>query len=149
MAYNTHYYSTDGGGDYKAFLDHFKKQAEGSDKPLMFNTRVNCTVFKKAKSGRGHLVLVNTRKCDGTTKNGERTNKLEVVDPNEAERRRALSEAVREEVEVTKEAEKEKNAHSALGSRKRRTTTHTDSSRKNALVATKSKIKRVKDIFDD
>ena len=109
MAYNTHYYSTDGGGDYKAFLDHFKKQAEGRDKPLMFNTRVNCTVFKKAKAGRGHLVLVNTRKSDGTTKNGERTNKLEVVDPNEAERRHALSEAVREEVEVTKEAEKEKD----------------------------------------
>ena len=89
---------------------------------------------------------VNTCKSDGTTKNGEGVTKLEVVDPNEAERRRALAEVVREELEITKEAGKDKNVHSALGSRKRRTNTRTDSSKKGALSAAKSKIKRVKDI---
>ena len=152
MAYNTQYYSTEGGGDYKAFLEHFKKQAEGTDRPLVFNTRVNCTVFKNARTGRGHLILVNTRKDSGTTKNGERVTKLEIVDPNEAERRRALSEAVRDEVEVTKEADQETSVHSALGGRKRRTNTQrADSSRnsKSATAVTKSKIRRVKDVFDD
>ena len=134
------YYSTEGGSDYKAFLEHFKKQAEGRDRSPLLNTYHS----RRRSSCAGRLILVNTKKSNGATQNGDSTDKIEVVDPNEAERRRALSEAVREEVEVTKEVDSAKNAHFTQGSRKRRTPDN-----KSARAATKIKIKRVKDIFDD
>ena len=139
MADTPKYYSTEGSSDYKAFLEHFKKQAEGSDRGPLFN------IYRsKRRSARvGRLILVNTKKSHSDTSRDD-SDKIEVVDPNEAERRRALSEAVREEAEVTKEVDRVKNTHSAKGSRKRRT-----SDNKSVRAATKTKIKRVKDIFDD
>ena len=134
------YYSTDGSGDYKAFLEHFKRQAEGSDRLSLLNRQ--CSKVRSQR--RGRLILVNTKKSQGVTSHGDTTDKLEVVDPNEAERRRALSEVVREEAEVTKEVERVKNAHSAKGARKRRLDVN-----KSARAAAKTKIKRVRDIFDD
>jgi len=140
MNNDTRYYSTEGGGDYKAFLDHFKRQAEGTSRSRFLNT----SRAKRGGCARGRIILVNTKRASGTNAKGDSTAKLEVVDPNEAERRRALSEAVREQSELTKAVENLENTHSLPGARKKR------SAHKGAATSvTKSKIRRIKDVFDD
>ncbi|NJL55214.1 hypothetical protein HC928_08520 [bacterium] len=153
MSTDSRYYSTEGGGDYKAFVDHFKRQAEGAAAPVMLNTRHIGRSFRNARAGRARLVLVDTKKDQGTTKKGELTGKLEIVDPNEAERRRALSEAAREEVAVDKERQKATSAHSAIGKRQRQSTSQAEPTaakrQRSAIAVAKSRVKRVKDIFDE
>lgn len=144
MAFDPKYYSTEGNGDYKAFLDHFKKQAEGSYKPVLFGTKTGGVNYKKGKVGRGHLILVNT-KDNATTnkKNDGSMPKIEIVDPNEAVRRRAVTQAAKEESMVSKEVSSQGRSQSTPRGQKRKT----DSS--NSAAVKKSKIRRVKDIFDD
>lgn len=139
-----HYYSAEGGGDYKAFLEHFKKQAEGLDRPVVFNTKNNFTTYGYSRAGRSHLILVNTKSKPSEQ---DKVHRLEIVDPNESERRRAVAEIVREEAEVTKGVEKLEKPHSRVGAHKRRTNTHHNNN--TAIASVKSKIRRVKDVFDD
>lgn len=143
MSREPDYYSTEGGEDYKAFLEHFKRQAETSSRPVLLNSRTGGIGFGRGRIGRGHLILVETGRNKGTTKNGTGFTKIESVDPNEAERRRAVDQAAKDESEMSKEAETMKYSHSTGGSRKRKT----DS--KGSTSKTKSKIQRAKDVFDD
>lgn len=151
---NTAYYSTEGGGDYKAFVDHFKKQAEGTRTAMLLNSISGAPAFRKTRAGRSRLILVDTRKDRGAMKNGEITGKIEIVDPNEAEKRRALGEAVREEMVLDKESKQLKTAHSVVGKRKTQTSSRegepsSKRRQKSAIYVAKSKVKRVKDIFDE
>lgn len=143
MAGYPEYYSTEGGGDYKAFLEHFKRQAEATAKPVLLNSRTSGIGFRRGKIGRGNMVLVETQKDMGTTKNGTQMSKIESVDPNEAERRRAVDEVVREEADISKVTETLKNAHSTSGKRKRKI------DNKGSSINIRSKIQRTKDVFDD
>jgi len=141
MNNDARYYSTEGGGDYKAFIEHFKRQADGSSRSRFLNTASRA---KRGGCARGRIILVNTKRDSGTSIKGDSTAKIEVVDPNEAEKRRALSEAVREQTELTKAVEDLENTHSVPGTRKKRT-----AKKGAATLVTKSKIRRVKDVFDD
>ena len=77
----------------------------------------------------------------------DKVHRLEIVDPNESERRRAVAEVVGKEAEVAKGVEKLEKPHTRVGTHKRWTNTcHNNNT---AIASVKSKIRRVKDVFDD
>ena len=95
-----------------------------------------------------NLVLVKIKKKNhGSTKTGQITSKIEVVDPDIAEDRRAMAQLIRSEGELSNAVEAYQSTHSVPDSRKRKS--HTSSKNKKAQVkSVRTKINRVKDIFD-
>jgi hypothetical protein len=126
---NTSYYATDGGFDYETFADHFMKQAEGENKPLLVQNMTNMATFSKSDNGgRGRIVLINTRKDNNKLAKGATVAKLEVIDPAEGARRRAVAEV------HNKEADKTTSTHSRTSKRKRNTTSTTQQKKKKTAV---------------
>ena len=139
---NTSYYATDGGFDYETFLDHFMKQAEGENKPMLVHNMTNAVTFQKSdSSGRGRIVLINTRKDNNKLAMGSSVAKLEVIDPAEGARRRAVAEV------HDKERESTAAGHSTSSKRKRNTSPTPQKKKKKA--AKKSGTNHTGDIFDD
>jgi len=143
------YYSTEAGSDFRAFVEHFRRQADGSERPVIFHDKKSLTSVRNARANRSNLIMVKVRNDEGTTKSGAPVKKIEVVAPSEGEKKRAMAEIVREEVEMTKAVEDYENAQSAIGSRKRKTPSSADSRPKQAATASATKkVRRIKDIFD-
>ena len=137
----TSYYATDGGFDYETFADHFLKQAEGENKPLLVHNMTNMATFSKSDNGgRGRIVLINTRKNKEKLAEGGTIAKLEVIDPTEGARRRAVAEV------HNKERGSTANLHSRASKRKRKTSL-TSQRKKKATV--KQDTSSSGDIFDD
>ena len=121
MAYRSAHYSTETSGDFKTFVDHFKRQAQGSDKAVFINNKPNMTSFGNTRANKSSLILVGLNKEIGSSKEGYPIAKVEVVDPSEGIRRRALSEAIRDENELTRTTDQCGNHHSMPAPRKRKT----------------------------
>lgn len=130
MSLHTYYYALEG-GDFSVFLDHFKKQADG-DKESIINRR---------KGRRGNLIVVDSTPDKASTKSGKDVPKLEVVTPNEANRRRAEAEVKSEEIKTLTH---QSPSQSTPTGRKRQVKLE-----KKATANSKAKVKRVKDAFDN
>lgn len=147
MTHNMAHYSTNGGVDYKAFLDHFRKQAEGTQGPMLVpSVHSGATVRNK----RGHVPLILVSLNDNKHKpHPDNLPKLEVVDPNEAERMRAMSDLALE-ADPSKEDETTVLSHSMTRiGRKRTHNSNSQRKKKKQTAAVNSKIKRARDVFDD
>ena len=137
------YYSLDGVVDYKKFLKHFQSQAEGRDKAVLFNGSQNRG--KKSKITRP-LVVVDLADTSNIADNKAEKPKIEVVEPTEADRLRAVGEIKRESKysdslarNTIKGRSSSKRNHSTSGDGK------VNSNNKRKVV---SKVKRAKDVFD-
>lgn len=128
----TNYYTLQGGVGYKAFLDHFKHQAEGqrqSDIRLVSNT---VGQIQTNKGLRLRLVKLTSENAVNDIP------KLEVIDPNEAVKNRAASELKRE---ISDNAPPSANiAQSAVRRRRRKNISTTQAASK--------AVKRARDVFD-
>lgn len=142
--YKNNYYSLDGGLSYKTFLKHFKDQARGKQRRVIIpyngkNSRFN---YPHVQSS---IVLVDLQDRNVKKEYEAETPKVEIVEPTEAERKRAVEEIRRdleEEREVTTNRSiSARNAHSSRNSRKR-------SSKKPPSRGVSSRVKRTKDVFD-
>jgi len=120
------YYPLTGDLKKQAFIDHFRSQATRRTK-----------LITKGKKRRLVVVNVNPKPA----KDGYNQPKVQVVDPNEAVTKRAVSELTAGQgINKTTASE---NTHSATGTRKRK---RSQAARANKKV--KRTIQRVKDVFD-
>ena len=133
------HYSADMGGDIKAFINHFKKQAEGSERPFIISNRPCFTSVRNCRTSSPGLVLIDTRKVEEKEK-GHSEVRVEMIDPSEGARRRAMGEIVRQETEMSNMTDDYNKTHSPLNKRKRKS--------KQIQQAVDKKIKRARDIFD-
>ena len=150
-AFHKKYISQNAGLSYRAFLAHFQDQARGAHSVrLLGKSPVTRGLKSRFATPLCHdgLILVDQTDRDIENKRGESIPRLEIVDPNEMGRRRALDEmSQREQDKKTasdgvKRVKKTKRAHSSSGSRKRRTT----SPRRKRKKTQKNKLK---DLFDE
>ena len=152
-AFDKKYFTLDGGLSYKKFLKHFKDQAKGTQKLILLQDSGRSVDSKgpfKTPTTHGSLVLVDL--ADHVEKNDSgQLPKVEVVEPTEADRRRALDQVQIEAHDrktatagLTKPTAIPNGGHSKTGSRKGQ-----NRKRKNATASTAKKvIKRSKDFFD-
>jgi hypothetical protein len=102
----------------------------------------NAATFQKSDSSeRGRIVLINTRKDNNKLAMGSSVAKLEVIDPAEGARRRAVAEV------HDKERESTAAGHSTSGKQKRNTSPTPQTKKKKAVK--KSGTNHTGDIFDD
>lgn len=143
-AHSNGYYATDGGLDYETFQKHFEKQSEGKITSMMMNNATSLTTLKKmTNTGRGRLVLISmTGKDKDIQAQGQNVGKLEVIDPTEAARRRAVDAAKEESVKYN---DFEDENHSSQGGQKR----HKSPQSKGGRKKVKATDNRARDIFDD
>ena len=93
-------------------------------------------------------ILVDRADKEISNKKGESIPRLEIVDPNELSRRRALEDLSQQQIDkkiaadTIKTVKVKKRPHSSSNARK----THTSSKKKKGV---KKVVKRVKDLFDD
>lgn len=141
---DTHY-STEAGGDVKAFIAHFRRQAEGKENPIIINNRRSVTCVRNSRAVKSGLILVDISKENGNSGKGNDGPRVELIDLSEGTRRRAMGEIVREQTEMSNVTDNFKESHSSPSNRKRKT-----SSKKNQQIqqSVNKKVKRVKDIFD-
>lgn len=147
------YFSAEGGLSYKNLLQHFKNQAHGKrDISLIehFTSRGGDAKKRfRQPYVHGSLVLVDLGKpSEVVNTHGEKQPKVEVFDPSEGIRRRALEQVIDER--SNKSLDAEGNAQSSAASRKgntgkRKANLKSGSSSKKSA---KSTIKRAKDIFE-
>lgn len=137
MSLNTYFYALEG-GDYTAFLEHFRRQSRGQDKQHINRRGTRCRTNR--------LVLVNATPDKNTTTEGKTVPKLEIVDQNEAIRRRAESQMLNSEIAIKTHTD-QPSGQSNTGPRKRRLPTK--AVKKAAVSSTKAKVKRAKDAFDE
>lgn len=139
------YYSTEGALNYNRFLNHFRNQAQGTGKPVIINAQRN-PPSRKMRNSKA-LVLVDTAERDGESKGSGSRPKVEIVDPNEAEKRRAVGEMAQQKKDQSRDATQKKavkrrsnhpKQHSTAGNRQVKRSSNSSG----------SKVKRVKDIFD-
>lgn len=137
------YFTLDGGLSYKSVLKHFHDQAHGKQKMYL--------IPNNRQSSRNPKSLVLLDLADNHPEQNNATNqpKIEVIDPAEAERKRALGQLERDtmddlegSVNATNSEKSIKNLHSMQGSRKSNTR-----KRKITQEAVRQKVKRVKDVF--
>ena len=147
MANNTQFYALNGGLDYKTFLRHFEKQAEGTNRPQLING-ITSSPWAKTK-GNGHLVLVDiSNGNEHPFAMGDSLPKLEIVDPSEAERRRAVSDMQAELAVI--EGDNPSNKQTPKGNGKKRALSRASAkSGKIIESSVNAKVRRVKDIFDE
>lgn len=151
MAYSDHkYYSTDGALSYNRLLKHFKDQANGARNVGLMSDH---GAIRDTRSGmrrprfRGSLVLVDMGdKKDTVNQRGEHVPKVEVIDHTEADRRRAVAQATKENRQVNngdvQKKPQSRNHRQGGNTRKRRKPTTSKD------TPTKQSTKRAKDIFD-
>ena len=137
------YFSLDGVVDYKKFLSHFQTQAEGKDKPVLFHAPNS---WAKTTKNSKPLVIVDLADSGGIKGGKSEKPKIEVVDPTEAERLRALG-------EMKREGKKTQNGvDNGIKGRPAGPKSHSVSGigkgKKKRANKAYSKIKRAKDVFD-
>ena len=154
--FHKNYFALEGGLSYKTFLKHFKDQANGTRTAVLMSNRGKNGSAKSGFGGpsvRGSLVLVDLADREENVNNdGEKMPRIEVVDPTEAERRRALDRVALESSDkkvAKQESERKGNVikkrnHSATGTGKSQ-----NKKRKSASnTVTRKIVKRARDIFD-
>ena len=148
MTDKTQHYSLNRGIDYDVLLKHFKNQADGviNHRSTTSRPRNNHSCIK-AYGGR--IIMVNKPKK--TTKT---LDKVEVIDPTEAQRLRALHDIETEVADINTE-HKTQPAHSILSGVNSKTSGKRQLSRKSLLEKRKKVrktvdkvIQRTKDVFD-
>lgn len=153
------YFSLDGGLNYRKFVEHFKNQAKkGFWTATLTNNQSKNGNFKSRFTGpsnRGSVVIVDLADRDekNVNKNGDKMPRVEVVDPAEAERRRALDRVALENRDKkiskrglrTKGEAIKRKVHSGAGKRKN----HYGKSKGNPTKAATNIVKRARDIFDN
>ena len=147
-AYDKKYISQNAGLSYNAFLRHFQDQAKGSASIRLLGksspTRGLKSKFATPLCHEG-FILVDTADKNISNKKGEVILRLEIVDPNELARRRALEDLSQQEqdkktaTEGTKTIKKRKRAHSSSNDRKTRVT---NASNKKAATAVRKLVKK-------
>lgn len=130
----TDYYTLQGGMGYKTFLDHFRHQAEGVNQPGLVLTSGGNAGYQRCKSKMSRLRLVKL----ATESAPSEPPKVEVVDPNEAMKNRAVAELKRDLSNNT--AVPPNSSQSKTGRRRRDNPTSTS--------AAKRAVKRALDVFD-
>lgn len=143
---------------YKTFLKHFRDQANGAQgMVLISDPSKRAAQMKKSLTmpsvASGSLVLVDFAEKENENERGETLPKIEIVDPSEGDRRRALDEVAQEQAD---EAEADslqqqrikpgggtKRGHNSSGGRRGR---NNSPKRKKAA---NSAVKKVKDLFDN
>lgn len=140
------YFALEGGLNYKAVLKHFRDQAEGKKNINFIHTNGS----QRKQKGKSSLVVLDLADPDSNKKaTPDQQPKIEVIDPTEAERKRALGQLAKEASEIlensTNQAAANINGHSPANSRQRQ------NKKRKALATQKiisKKVKRAKDIFD-
>lgn len=158
-AFANKYFALDGGLSYHTFLKHFKAQASGEGRLTLLKQDRGDKCLKtycRKGSSTGSLVLLDL--SDQPTGGGNKRQelpKIEVVDPAEADRRRALDQVEmevrdRDIARLTYGAQGPDRAHYAAGRSKKKSSNNKRSSNTNtATTATAKKlVKKVKDVFD-
>jgi len=151
-AFQQKYIAQDAGLSYKAFLDHFQNQAKGPQNTAVLPNNTG-GLKSKLTTPLCHDGFILVDMSDKNIKNelGETLPRLEVVDPNELIRRRALDELSQQQqdkniaADGTKSTKIRKRPHSSSNGRKTRIST--SSKKKRAEV--KKLVNRVKDLFDE
>lgn len=146
------YFALDGGLNYKAVLNHFQDQSKGVQKINLIHSNRDSNGSNRKQKSRNSLVLLDLADPE-KPKDSKQQPKIEVIDPTEAERKRALGQLEMEATEIgqVKKAKKiskarnpAPNGHSTQSNRPRQT-------KKRQATAQKivnQKVKRAKDIFD-
>ena len=126
------YYALQGGVGYKAFLDHFKHQAAGLHQHGIALTPGANMRYQRARNRGSRLRLVKVANESGS----KDPPKVEVVDPNESVKNRALSDLKRE---ISDKTETGANIPQSTAARRRRN---------NVNNAASKAVKRARDVFD-
>jgi hypothetical protein len=153
MADKSQYYSLSRGVDYDILLKHFKNQADGVMTQHIITSRQgsnnSCT---KVRMGR--IIMVNKPKKGTKTVHDKTLDKVEVIDPTEVQRLRALNDIEVEVADINVER-KIQPAHSILSGASSKTSGKRQFSQK-SIIEKRKKLKktvdkviqRTKDVFD-
>lgn len=132
----TEYYTLQGGVGYKTFLDHFKHQAAGQHQAQITVEPLYTGGRQKRENRRSRLRLVKL----ATETTPSDTPKVEVIDPNEAIKNRAVSQLKHnlagDNVTANSEA-----AQSTTRQRRR--------NNPGSKAAASKAVKRARDVFDN
>lgn len=140
------YFALDGGVGYKKILQHFREQALGKGKTRIIPSPA---YDKRRPRNKNQMVLIDLADTPETdNKDKDVMPKIEVMDPVEAERKRAMDQLQREieEKRDTENPPKRRRPPTTSHSRKDLRKTNTNKRRKRDTVQTV--VKRTKDIFD-
>ena len=153
MADNAKYYSFNKGVDYDILLKHFKGQADGSVAPYLTSSRFH-NKRTYANSHTRRIIIVNKPKTNTKTTNEKDISTGDVIDPTEAQRRRALNELEVAATNITTEQKTHPN-HTVLSRansktyHKRHIVYRTPAEKRKRVKKTVDKvIQRTKDVFD-
>lgn len=138
-------YSVEPQGNLKAIINHFKRQAEGTGKPLIIDTTPSLTSFRNGRANKSDLILIDTTYDISHSNKNTNMPKIEMVDPSEGARRMAMGKLIREETEISNATDDYKSNHSPP--RKRQSKTSLVKTKQIQASANK-KVKRARDIFD-
>ena len=148
MTDNIKYHSINKGVDYDILLKHFKGQAEGATAPYLTSSRFH-NKRTYANSHTHRIIIVNKPRNTKTT-NDTDISAIDVIDPTEAQRLRALKDLEVAATNITTE-QKTHPAHSVMSraNSKRHTIHKTSAEKRKKLKKTVDKvIQRAKDVFD-
>lgn len=145
-AYDKRYFAMDGGLNYKNILKHFKDQAAGRQSIILIKNPDSDNNGESLKSNfkrqpvHAGLVLVDMADNSDVKKN--EMPKLEMVDPTEGDRRRALA-------KLSQESKDKKMASSTSGIKTYGKGKRAHSSLSSDQKSVKKTVKKTKAVFDD
>lgn len=142
------YYSAETAVDYKVFLEHFKKQAQGNNSVSLLPSYLSRNAYRKNPGSS--IVIIDRPRPETTSARGQHMPSIEIVDESEASRRRAESELERE-IEQTdiSTGNAAGPSHSTSAPSAGRTGNGQRSRKRQVQLTGKARVKRVKDLFDN
>jgi len=141
-----HYFALDGGLSYKKILNHFRDQANGKT-VLMPSKQFNQD--KRKSRNKNQLILIDLADPPKVEqKNNETMPKVDVIDPLEADRKRAIDELQREVAENKKSEKPPKRRKQVSASHSKKQSWKNNTSRRQRRGAVQAIVKRTRDIFD-
>jgi len=141
-----HYFALDGGLSYKKILHHFRDQADGKA-VLMPSKQFNQD--KRKSRNKNQLVLIDLADPPNQDqKNNDVMPKVDVIDPLEADRKRAMDQLQNEVDEVRRAAKPSKRRKHQSEGHSRKQPRKINTSKRQRRGSVQAIVKRTKDIFD-
>jgi len=141
-----HYFALDGGLSYKKILNHFQDQANG--KAVLVPSK-QYNQDKRKSRNRNQLILIDLADPPkAAQKNSDTMPKVDVIDPLEADRKRAIDELQQEVADDRRNEKTSKRRKHFPTNHSRKQPRKINTSRRQRHGPVQAIVKRTKDIFD-